>query len=151
MELNIPCTSAVITDTASFLPVQSSLSGSIYSGSGGADPVAKRDTLHHSNAHAQRHVVGVGCHVWKPENCVHGTTTVTSTKISTSTVTHTPTTVSTVYAACATNNFADHYSTFEINSISGEENVGNIQNTQSAQDSAYDCKCPTLPTQTDAL
>ncbi|KAF2486892.1 hypothetical protein BDY17DRAFT_332177 [Neohortaea acidophila] len=151
---------STVPASAGFVPVQSSLPGSTYSGSGGADPVAKRDTLDHSNLDAQKYVVGVECHVWKPGHCVQTVTTVTSTKqaspttitvtqhlqttgtttltsttttISTSIVTNTPTIVSTVYAACATNNLADYYGTYPIAGASFVSTSG------ADAGSAYDC------------
>ncbi|KIW32061.1 uncharacterized protein PV07_03635 [Cladophialophora immunda] len=167
-----------------FIPVQTSLPGSSYTGSGGSSPVSKkRDLVHEAlvpksnvepsaqipphgpgiSPNQQRIPQGVTCQMWQPSprcsvstatttTTVTGptpppttttvtstvtvtstpgatttvisttttTTTSTETDVTTSTSTETDTvfsTTTTVYAACATNNFADQYDSQGIGNV----------------------------------
>ena len=149
---------------ATFLPVQDTLPGSSYSGSGGADPIAKRGVLH-ARAHARaqskskpkpsghnifkwQYPQGVNCWQWRPSpKCI--TTTVTSTTTKTaatpisSTVTSTTTTTvvtstTTLYAACATNNLADLYNGQGFQDIDGG-GVAYTNSDNTDTPTAYDC------------
>ncbi|KAF2481318.1 hypothetical protein BDY17DRAFT_301089 [Neohortaea acidophila] len=109
----------VIAAPSGFQPVQSSLPGAVYQGSGGSDPiVAKRDTLEARNDVEESLMDGM----WRRAEIAARagacqTTTSTMTKYftkapSTKTVISTSTsyaTTTTVYAACASNNLADYY------------------------------------------
>lgn len=71
---------------ATFTPIQTSLPGSTYSGSGGSDPISKREVKarHHREQSSglglcQWHYPqGVTCHHWVPEKC---STTITTTTL----------------------------------------------------------------------
>ncbi|OAP64913.1 hypothetical protein AYL99_00885 [Fonsecaea erecta] len=204
-------TSSVASTVAApvgFIPVQTSLPGSTYSGNGGGSPVSKkRDLVHEALApksnvergaqipphgpgispNQQRNPQGVTCQMWQPSprcsvstatttttvtgptpppitTTVTSTVTVTSTPgaatttvISTTTTTSTSTetdvttststetdtafsTTTTVYAACATNNFADQYDGQGIANIIPLPNGGAYNAYQSLPDvDAYQC------------
>ncbi|OAP55337.1 hypothetical protein AYL99_10310 [Fonsecaea erecta] len=184
---------STVAAPATFTPIQTSLPGSTYSGSGGSDPVSKREAKpgpgprpgRQNQPGSQggfsqwRHPQGVTCQIWVPGTCsttvttvtstVTGTaTTVTSTSTTTTTITSAPvgvttttTTVTatsvstitdtststststtttylsttTVYAACATNNFADEYQGEPLVEYTG----GYSTVSDVTVDTAYDC------------
>lgn len=133
----------------SFIPVQSQSAVAdedatfSYSGSGGPDPVSKRDVgdqedSRHLGRSENKHVEGVWCTEWRPGKCRQSTKTLTSTTAVT------PVSTTSVYAACATNNLADT-STGLGGPFPIVELVSLLPTTITSNDvadSAYDCKSP---------
>ncbi|KAF2486891.1 hypothetical protein BDY17DRAFT_292309 [Neohortaea acidophila] len=132
-------TSTVTVPTSSgFQPVQSTLPQGSYSGSGGSDPVSKRDvggegsSRHVAGRSENTHITGVWCTQWRPGKCMQTTKTVHSTTVVS------PVSTTTVYAACASNNLADAFGGAPITAIFPNGGASDTENTIEA-DSAYDC------------
>jgi hypothetical protein len=82
-------TTSTVPASASFTPIQTSLPGSTYGGSGGPDPVSKRDLGISLNPRSSKNSLilgksyqqGVQCYRWAHKKCTTTTTTVTSTVV----------------------------------------------------------------------
>ncbi|KIX93144.1 uncharacterized protein Z520_11201 [Fonsecaea multimorphosa CBS 102226] len=139
--------SSVATTTsaapAGFIAIQTSLPGSEYSGSGGADPIAKRDVDVHMEVGRdttrpkpsgllekswQSYPMGVTCYAWTHTTCKASTTTltVTSTVQPSTTVTSTSTSSTTTYPSATTTTTTTSTTTTTLSATTTETSTSTI-------------------------